>query len=182
MKKLIYDSEPGYQYFDETKKFLMEERPEDGEPSDEVVYDYMYEEKEYEWEDLEKSYLKNIFTKETEHSKINKPFVVQASIDKWNGTFDGGKILYGYEDFKYQILARYDRFIIYDNDGVLEVEGQHHDGVDNFSIRLINDKGRKYLAKKYEPHYELETRECVEDMARPCWSEKPNLYKLMQEK
>ena len=167
MKKLIYDSEPDYKYFDETKEFLMAERPEEfGEVSDEVVFDYMQEEKQYEWEELE-PHIEKLFTEQIGSTTYNKFFVVQALLGKWNGTFESGRILYGYRELKSAILLKYDRFVLNDIDGALEIEGYHHDGVDRFSIRLINDRGVDYLNNRYPDLFYLNKRECVEDLARP---------------
>ena len=180
MIKLIYDSEPDYKYFNETKDFLMRERPfEFGEVSDEVVFDYMQEEKQYEWEELE-PHIEKLFIEQVGSTTYDKPFVVQASIGKWNGTFAGGRILYGYQELKNEILSKYDRIVINDVDGTLEIVGYHHDGISSFSIRLINDRGEKYLNNRYTDSFSWRTRECVEDMARSHWSKKPNLYKLIQ--
>lgn len=180
MKKLIYDSEPNYKDFDKTKEFLMKERPfEFGEVSDEVVFDYMQEEKQYEWEELE-PHIEKLFIEQVGSTTYDKPFVVQASIGRWNGTFAGGRILYGYQELKNEILSKYDRIVINDVDGTLEVLGYHHDGINSFHIRLINNKGEEYLNNRYTDSFSWETRECVEDMARPHWSKKPNLYKLIQ--
>lgn len=64
MKKLIYDSEIDYDDFDKTKNFIMAERSEEfGDVSDEAVFDYMQEDKQYEWEDLVEPYIKKLFTK-----------------------------------------------------------------------------------------------------------------------
>lgn len=180
MKKLIYDSEPDCKDFDETKDFLMGERPEEfGEVSDEVVFNYMQEEKQYEWEDLE-PHIRRLFEEQVGTTTYNRPYIVQAFIDKWNGVFESGEIFYGYQELKNKILSKYDRFVLNDVDGTLEVLGYHHDSVDRFSIRLINDRGRKYLDKRYPDLFYLSKRECVEDLARPYWSKKPNFYKLMQ--
>lgn len=181
MKKLIYDSEPDFNTFEETRLFLQGEFEMQGirNVDDEDVYNELYTQKEFEWEELE-PHIKKLFIKQVGSTIYDKPFVVQASIGRWNGTFAGGRILYGYQELKNEILSKYDRIVINDIDGALEILGYHHDGISSFSIRLINDRGEEYLNNRYTDSFSWRTKECVEDMARPYWSKKPNLYKLIQ--
>lgn len=181
MNKVIYDSEPSTKRFNEVQDALMVERWSDeyDEVSDEEVFAYIRDEKQYEWEELE-PHIEKLLTEQVGNTTYNRPFVVQALLGKWNGTFESGRILYGYRELKSAILLKYDRFVLNDIDGALKIEGYHHDGVDSFSIRLINDRGIEYLNNRYADSFSWKTRECVEDMARPYWSKKPNFYKLMQ--
>ena len=129
----LYSNGISSERIEEARQYLLDEDIE--EPTDYDVQNFIYADDDFNWYDFENDYKKYFDT----HN-----FVVKASLGRWNGRFDSGKILTGgWSDFC-RIIQDYDILEIVDNNGHLEIVGKHHDGTDYLEIRELTRKDDEY--------------------------------------
>jgi len=76
--------------------------------------------------------------------------IISAQLGRWNGTFEGGKILDDFEQIRSQIFSSYDNIIVSSKDNCLYIEGLHHDERDYFYVYQLTDKGEDYADRHYD--------------------------------
>lgn len=132
-KVTLYSSEITEEKVEYARQYLLEENGE--EPTDSELWNFLNVDDDINWDVFEREYEKYFNTNN---------FVVKASLGRWDGRFNSGKILTsGWSDFC-RIIRDYDTIEIVDNNGHLEVVGRHHDGTDYFEIRELTHKGDEY--------------------------------------
>lgn len=132
-KVTLYTNEITEEKVEYARQYLLEENGE--EPTDSELWNFLNVDDDINWDVFEREYEKYFNTNN---------FVVKASLGRWNGRFNSGKILTsGWSDFL-KIIGKYDYISIVDNNGHLEVVGRHHDGTDYFEIRELTRKGDEY--------------------------------------
>lgn len=107
-------------------------------------------------QELDRDYddeVSNIRCHEKHHG--TKQYVVLASIGKWNGTYDGGKIITGMVPTFQQCAEGLDYVRVYFKNGLLRILGAHHDGINSFRIRELTPAGEQYI----ENHPFMDDRE-----------------------
>lgn len=149
-KTTLYSNEFSSERIEDAKQYLLDENGE--EPTDSEVMSFVYADDDIEWD---------VFKSEYEKYFNTHNFVVSASLGRWNGRFDSGKILTGgWGDFC-RIIQEYDTLEIIDNNGHLEVVGHHHDGTDYFEIRELTRKGDEYASYSHYDKSEPEDAQAV---------------------
>ena len=139
-KVTLYSNEFDSERFEAARQYLLEENGE--EPTDSEIFEELCVEDDFDWIDFETEFKKYFDT----HN-----FVVKASLGRWTGRYDSGKIVTnGWNGFC-RIIQDYDNLKIIDNNGHLEVVGSHHDGTDYFEIKELTEKGDEYA---YGYHYD----------------------------
>lgn len=130
--------------FERVKQWM--EENSDRIPTDEEVWDEIYELDKMDWED---------FTYMFEDFFNNGTFVLQGTIGCWYGTCYGG---YVFDTFSglCRCFDSYDYVEIYDMNGHLYVDCSHHDGSNHYEVRILTERGREY-ANRHE--YDMEERE-----------------------
>lgn len=132
-KVTLYTNEITEEKVEYARQYLLEENGE--EPTDSEIFEELCVEDDINWDIFEREYKKYFNT---------NYFVVKASLGRWNGRFNSGKILTsGWSDFV-KIIGEYDNISIVDNNGHLEVVGRHHDGRDYLEIRELTRKDDEY--------------------------------------
>ena len=144
-KVTLYSNEITEEKIEDARQYLLDENGE--EPTDSEVMSLVYSDEDFNWYDFKNNCKKYFDT----HN-----FVVKASLGRWNGRFDSGKILTGGWDDFCGIIQGYDIIEIVDNNGHLEIVGIHHDGRDYLEIRELTRKGDEY-ANNY--HYDKSEHE-----------------------
>ena len=101
----------------------------------EMIYD--------EWYDQEKIWFEDEFSSLIEFFK-DKKIICFGSVGRWNGTFRGGEIFESFEDAYCRMTKDCDYVKIYEEDGHLYIQCSHHDGTNNFEIKVLTEKGEDY--------------------------------------
>ena len=164
-KVTLYSNEITEEKIEDARQYLLDENGE--EPTDSEVMSLDYSDEDFNWYDFKNNYKKYFDT----HN-----FVVKASLGRWNGRFDSGKILTGGWDDFCGIIQGYDDLEIVDNNGHLEVVGIHHDGRDYLEIRELTRKGDEY-ANNY--HYDKSEPEDAQAVWNNFHSRLPRLAEAM---
>ena len=149
-KVTLYSNEITEEKIEDARQYLLDENGE--EPTDSEVMSLVYSDEDFNWYDF-----KNICKKYFDTHN----FVVKASLGRWNGRFDSGKILTGGWDDFCGIIQNYDNIEIVDNNGHLEIIGTHHDSRDYFEIRELTRKGDEYADGYHYDKSESEDAEAV---------------------
>ena len=74
----------------------------------------------------------------------DKKIICFGSVGRWDGTFKGGEIFESFEDAYYRMTKDCDYVKIYEEDGHLYIQCSHHDGTNNFEIKILTEKGEDY--------------------------------------
>ena len=74
----------------------------------------------------------------------DKKIICFGSVGRWDGTFRGGEIFESFEDAYYRMTKDCDYVKIYEEDNHLYVQCSHHDGTNNFEIKILTEKGEDY--------------------------------------
>lgn len=160
-KVTLYTNEITEEKVEYARQYLLEENGE--EPTDSELWNFLNVDDDINWDVFEREYEKYFNTNN---------FVVKASLERWDGRFNSGKILTsGWSDFV-EIIGKYDYISIVDNNGHLEVVGRHHDGTDYFEIRELTRKGDEY-ANGY--HYDKSESEDAQAVRNNFHSRLPRL-------
>lgn len=120
--------------YDDAREYLLDEHDE--EPSDDDIWDYIYEEANYEYDDIITQIMHYLRDTET---------IFVGSVGRWDGTFDGGDID-TFETLYYKAIKDCDYIKFEEDDNEhLYLTCSHHDGTNCFEIRLLTDKGMKFF-------------------------------------
>ena len=141
MNKNYIFSNYGYsdEYISETRQFIFDEygEYEEWESPDDIpdnrVWNTIYADEELCFEDAMRE-LEDFF-------KCEK-LIITGRIGRWNGTFDGGKIM-DIEDI-HDCWKDCDYIEIYDEGGHLYIDSYHHDGGNHFEVKILTEKGIDY--------------------------------------
>ena len=109
---------------------------------EEKAAEYLMEDTNFWFED--ELHMIEDFIKNSEYSE----FLAVGSVGRWNGTFAGGKVFHWdhFTNTLWDILTDCDEFTISDVNGILRIEGAHHDGRVSFDIKGITTRGEAYYS------------------------------------
>ncbi len=148
-KCVIYSNDiwSNYKDMDELKASVAER---DGslreDITDEDAYSFAYLEIQLRWED---------FMADVRHvdKKTNESWLVSYELGLWNRTEVGGQMFRDLESAIRSIVSSVDTFSIEeDNFGNVFMTGWHHDGINHFILRRLNEKGEyRYNCNGYSP-------------------------------
>lgn len=147
-ESLLYSSSlwDNYKNLEEAKESLkdiiMENKDYESEEeiTDQDVFDLFYSDSEF-------NYIDFIATMESHFEKLGyNSYLVVATLGRWDGTYDGGKILSCWDSIRDKILRfGYDDVKVYQHGNDLKLVGMHHDGRDGYTVYQLTDKGTKYV-------------------------------------
>lgn len=101
--------------------------------------------------------------------------LVLGSIGRWDGTYSGGQVVETYRDF-IELLEDCDYIEIYDNNGYITVEGIHHDGRVQFTIKELTEAGENwYLNHEYDYSWTHNGRDVLNYLKLNINSRKPTI-------
>lgn len=110
------------------EQFLLEEMKT---VSEEMVNYYLLEDKQLQWDDLERV-LREMFTKEE--------CLIKGTCGRWNGTVKRGRVLSNVRQLQ-DFLKHLDEVEFIDDRGHLIIKGYHHDGYDEYELKILTKKG-----------------------------------------
>lgn len=119
------------------------------------LYNYASEEKMIEYDDE----IANITCHEVKNGK--RVYVVKAIFILWDGVHEGGKVIEGMENVIFKCSGGEEFFKFFMKGRAMRFMTLHHDGINNFWIKELTERGKKY----YESHKnEMDDREMVEKL------------------
>lgn len=130
----IYSNFYDEQRYEQTKQYFAE-MFEDEEITSERIEDEIAFEDEMLWSE---------FVNEYEDFFNLHRMVCIADIGRWNGRFQGYKVIESMRDFE-RCLDGLDHFEIREDNGRLFVDGYHHDGVNRYEFRELTQAGERYV-------------------------------------
>lgn len=137
-ERTIYDNyNPWDTYTDEVLKEMALECgwvESESEITDEMLYEWRYEEMEIDWE-VAKESLIDYFGSET--------VIFFGDVGLWHGTYKCGDIG-EFWDLFYKATEDCDYWKFYDINGHLYLTCSHHDGTNHFEIKILNDDAEDY--------------------------------------
>ena len=139
---IFFDNTNDYSKYDEAERAVYESfRDSQGwtsindVPAD-MVRDEIAAQNEADWE-----YFASAFERETERHC----FLITGTCGRWNGLCKCGNFITDLNDFR-SFIQHLDTIKIYERNGHLYLEGNHHDGHDRYEIKRITDCGKRYAA------------------------------------
>ena len=110
-----------------------------------------------QWEVMDEDFSFNVWPMIQNQCK-DDILILFGSIGRWNGTFDGGKIIHADEENIRNIMGDYDEISVYaDNEGHISMGFDHHDGTDSMALYTIpEDLTELAKAMEYEDVDELD--------------------------
>lgn len=130
-------------YAESAKEYLMEEYPEDGEPSENAIWEEIYTEDSINWED-EFAQLQEYFD--------GVSLICFGSVGRWDGSFPGGRVFYDFKTLFFDATEDCAYWKLWDENGHLYLECSHHDGTNSFEIKTINDTAVHFIDNwEYSP-------------------------------
>lgn len=124
----------------------------------EITYDY--EDMRDPYDQIHEAYeamKDDIVAHEKAHG--SKYYIILATIECWNGSYTGGKIIKGMCNVINACLEDFNA--IYTIDKRLFIKAAHHDGMNHFQIRELVPRGEEYLSRRVfdmsdrDLHYKL---------------------------
>lgn len=105
--------------------------------------------------------------------------IIFGTVGRWNGTFVSGTVFEGDElmDILSKALKDCDYISITDENGHLYVSGTHHDGDVSYEIRILTEKGVKYLENWEEKWDDNRTEQYVHNQIVKYYSVLPHFAK-----
>lgn len=128
--------------FDEAKAYCIERHldshPEDKDwtPSDDEVWKEIYEQTEICWDDT-KSDLKRFFND-------GSTYILTGTAGLWNGRSRGGTVIRNFNDLS-KAWSDVDYVKIFDDKGMFNIHGIHHDGTNCWEVKKLTKRGVEYL-------------------------------------
>lgn len=142
-----------------------EEIPEE-EVTDEKMWDFCYQEDEWAWDEFKKT-LFDFFE--------DKEVIFVGTLGLWDGQHLGGNI----GDFKElycKAVKDCDYVEFTDENGHLYLRCSHHDGTNNFEIKIVTDKGYEYYDRwLYSGSSDTRAEEYVHKQIMKKYSRLPHL-------
>ena len=113
---------------------------------------------EAQWEVMDEDFSDNIWPM-IENQCNEDILILLGSVGRWNGTFDGGKIIYADEKNLRNTMSDYDEISVEaDDENKLSINYMHHDGTDTMYLYTIpQDLTELAKAMEYEDPDELDT-------------------------
>ena len=141
-ERVIFDNygDNGYS-FDDAKQYCIERHlddypdEKDWEPSDEEVWQEIYDCNEISWED-ESYELKKFFNDD-------ETYILTGFAGCWDGRHAGGYVFKGFNQLS-RAWQNVDSFKIYDDNGKFCINGYHHDGTNCWEVKKLTKKGLDY--------------------------------------
>ena len=141
---IIYDNYFSLERERETRQYLFDDFAEENgwqspeDISDNQIFDEMYFQDQIQWENIEAE-LKPMLDKNT--------YLLTGFFGSWHGEIEGGTFIRSFNDFLSCIKQlEYIRF--YDVNGHFYIHGSHHDGSDDYELKMLTDKGYEYAKSK----------------------------------
>lgn len=112
---------------------------------------------EAQWEVMDENFSSMIWPM-IQNQCIDDILIMLGSVGRWNGTFDGGKIIHADEKNIRNIMGDYDEVTVTaDDENHISMEFSHHDGTDGMSLYTIpEDLTELAKAMGYEDPDELD--------------------------
>lgn len=145
----IFDNYCSSEREEEARKFLLEEYPENGEPTDEAVWDEVRFQEEINWEDVEAEL--------TAFIDRHGDWLVKGYFGGWRGNQAGGKIISSFSELS-GCWEGCDYIEFTDVNGHFYIKCSHHDGTNSYELKRLTQKGSEYA----ENHYYESDREVHE--------------------
>lgn len=113
---------------------------------------------EAQWEVMDEDFSDNIWPM-IENQCNEDILILLGSVGRWNGTFDGGKIIYADEQNLRNTMSDYDEISVEaDDENKLSINYMHHDGTDTMYLYTIpQDLTELAKAMEYDNPDELDT-------------------------
>lgn len=127
----IYSMLDWEDYIEQAKEYIGEYELEEGTDYDDIENVAMalcYD----DWNNFYRPVLKNYFD--------NHICIVDGYAGAWNGVYYGGNVTTSFEEIE-NLLSDCWYFELYDNNGLLRIEGTHHDGRVAFDVKELTSKG-----------------------------------------
>lgn len=164
--RVFYDNYNTQPLEDEIRAYLFDEYCEsrgwetENDVPEELVWDYVEGDLDAQHDDLVQL-LSKMFDQHT--------YIIVGTCGRWDGRYRRGRIITRYADLS-RMLDHLDYLRIYEDDnGDLHIDGEHHDGSDDYHIRRLTQQGDELLQEnnfetERELHYEL-----FENYSQPVW-------------
>lgn len=133
VERIIFDNYYSKQRFDECYTLLAEEYSTD--PSDEEVFEFMWEENDMDW---------TILKEELEQFFEGKEVLFFGTVGRWNGTLEGGRAG-EFMPLLYSLTEDCNDLKISDKNGHLYIKCSHHDGTNYMEVKVLNERGKNFL-------------------------------------
>lgn len=147
-ERIIFDNYDVSAMYDEAKEFLMEDREEDDEPTENEIWDEVYFQQETMWEEA-KAELESFFK--------GKTVGFFGEVGRWDGVYKAGKIGEFWKIY-YSAIKDCDYVKITDENGRMYLKCTHHDGSCFFEIKEVTQQGSDYL-DRWEYNYDDKRKE-----------------------
>lgn len=140
----IYDNYYSLEREKEIREYLFDEYAEENgwqspeDISDDRMFDEMYFQNQMEWDCFEAD-IKPMFEKDT--------YLLTGYFGGWRGSREGGTFIRSFNDLL-SCIEHLDYIRIYDKNGHLYIHGSHHDGNDDYELKMLTDKGYEYAESK----------------------------------
>ena len=134
---ILYDTTNHTERYDEARDFLFGTRAEefDWQSDDDVPEDMIYSEVSF-MQSLDYQYFQDKLSE-----LINKnPCIITGTCGRWNGRVSCGRFIEDYDDFV-EFVQHLDDIKIVDKGGRLIISGYHHDGRDEYELKVLTKKG-----------------------------------------
>lgn len=154
--KTIFTNYNYDEYMEDAEEKLlnqMEEYEEEGEPSEDEIYEEAAWLCEDDWCYYVRPGLENYFS--------SNPCIVTGSVGLWDGRHRGGLVIQDIRDFDRLITDCDYVELIKDDDGHLNMRASHHDGTNYYEIKRLTDAGYEYYC---ENNYILSREELCETL------------------
>ena len=139
-------------------------------PTENDIWDKIYLFDEDAWE-IEKENLKDFFSKGM--------WILRGTEGRWNGTFEAGTVFTDFMDMFSKAVKDCNYVHIYDENGHLYLQCSHHDGINNFEIKKITDKGVMYLENWEENLNDKRTEQQIHDKIMKRYSTLPHFAHIV---
>lgn len=141
------NDENGKDRCDYTREYLFEEyadieewQTEDDVPDDRV-WDELYSQSEWEWEDFKADF--GSFLKKSYYG-----FLLVGTCGCWDGTFKGGNFVNNFDDL-YNFWDGCRDIKVWDDGGHLYIKATHHDGTNYAELKELTCRGSNYADNHY---------------------------------
>ena len=140
--QVLFSNYYSNEIFEEMKRRLFEDEnggnwETENEITDGEVFEKIWSQNEMDLED---------FRLELSHFLEGKTLVITGTVGLWNGTYAAGKVARSLNDL-FSLLRDCDDFKFTDCGGRFFITGTHHDGTNNFEVRILNENGLKKLSQ-----------------------------------
>lgn len=170
VQRIIYDNyDLSGKYPDKELKDMAVEcewitEEEKDEVSDQTLWDWRYEQDACDWDD-EKAMLTDFFQ--------GKTVMFTGKVGLWHGVYSGGKVGEFWDLFN-NAMEDCNYCKLYDENGHMYLTCSHHDGTNNFEIKILTDKGIEYFNRWDDSYDDDRTERHIHDQIYKHYSVLPN--------